>query len=388
MDVKLFLKEEPHFDLPEKRGHATMQPHCQLPMEKGAGKPPLRTKPLLPPSFVMFYSILKRAAWSACLLASWAGALEISDLHLPLTRTEADDTLSKDYTYQILQDATIRRIWNHDDKTITIDFDPLTNEAICIVVSYKSAVPRKKGMADAKLMCQGKAEGARWLNTKSEAARKFGMKNSKVLPLTDGTFLFQEAEDGGKKFTRLSLFAKAPKGNRWELPTLEMDNRTALGNAVQNDNIKELFRDEERRLASGGPAVASRDTATVESVAAPAPKPVVSALGSTPGAKKTVEKTPVNAPKEVAGLAHVAAEEPDDAEKKAPSLMASLGFEQPGPLQYGIGGGILLLLILLIAVKVSANKRKTRRQAQFASVFLNSKPTSANSGGRATIKRR
>jgi len=326
----------------------------------------------------MFRHILKKALLPAGLLASWACALEISDLRLPMTRTEADDSLTRDYTYQVLQDATIRRTWGLDDKTVTIDFDPLTNEAICIVVTYKPAVSRKKGMADAKTMSHGKAEGAKWLNTKSAAAKKFGMKNSKVLPLTDGSYLFQEADESGKKLTRLSLFAKAPKGNRWELPALELDNRTAMGTTVQNDNIKELFRDEERRLNSAGTAVASVETPDVKPKVTPVAKPVVSALGSTPGARKATADTAPKPVKEPVKLADIATEEPDDAEKptSSPDLAATLGLDQPGPLQYGIGGGILLLLIILIGAKVSSARRKARQRAQYASVLLGNKPTS------------
>ncbi len=324
----------------------------------------------------MFRQILKKALLPACILASWACALEISDLHLPMTRAQADDSLTKDYTYQVLQDATIRRIWGLDGKTVTIDFDPVTNEAICIVVSYEPSVSRKKGMADAKTLSHGKAEGAKWLNTKSAAARKFGMKNSKVLPLTDGSYLFQEADESGKKLTRLSLFAKAPKGNRWELPTLELDNRTAMGTTVQNDNIKELFRDEERRLNSGGAAVASAKTPAVKPNVTPVVKPVVSALGSTPGARKATVETPKVVAKEPEKLADIAAEEKPDAKAPSPGLVASLGLDQPGSLQYGIGGGVLLLLIILIGAKVSACRRRARQRAQFTSVLLNSKPTS------------
>lgn len=326
----------------------------------------------------MFRHILKKNLLPACVLASGAWALEISDLHLPMTRTEADESLTKDYTYQVLQDATIRRSWGLDGKTVTIDFDPVTNEAICIVVTYKPDIARKKGMADAKTMSHGKAEGAKWLNTKSAAAKKFGMKNSKVLPLTDGSYLFREEDESGKKFTRLSLFAKAPKGNRWELPTLELDNRTALGTTVQNDNIKELFRDEERRLNSGGAAVASTETPDVKPKATPVAKPVVSALGSTPGARKASAGTAPKPTKEPEKLADIATAESDDAEEptSSPGLAATLGLDHPGSLQYGIGGGILLLLIILIGARVSAARRKARQRAQYASVLLNSKPTS------------
>ena len=61
----------------------------------------------------------------ACLaiLVPAGKAVQLSDLSPTLTRTEADDNLTKDYAYRVLSDLSVRRIWNLDDnRKLSIDF--------------------------------------------------------------------------------------------------------------------------------------------------------------------------------------------------------------------------------------------------------------------------
>ena len=80
--------------------------------------------------------------------AAWA--IQLSDVSPDLTRTSADENLSKDYAYRVLSDLSVRRIWNLDDnRKLTIDFDPRKDSLICIVVDYRKPVSLEEADRDA-----------------------------------------------------------------------------------------------------------------------------------------------------------------------------------------------------------------------------------------------
>lgn len=325
---------------------------------------------------------------AALMIAPFVQALELSDLRLPLTRTEAD-SFTKDYDYVVLSDHSIRRTWRVAGRKIAIDFDNKTDSAICITVTYVEPVPRKEGLADAKILAGDKVDKPKWNQVKSEAAAKFGMKHAEALKLNDGSYLFREvADDKKKRFTRLSLYAKMPKEDRATLAVLDATGgKTALGSSTVGTAVKELYEDEAARHGSGGVAVAATDAATKqegESSALVGPR--VTALGSTPGARAAQRRQQEEAAHEAAKDAPVAPPTPaaKSAEKKKAAkslanrtLMEALGLDNPGPVQYGVIGGIVLLLIIIVVSRVNAAKRKAAQKAKFTAVLLNNKKSSA-----------
>lgn len=191
--------------------------------------------------------------------ASQLTALELSDIHLPLTRSEADQTLSKDYTYALLADGTVRRTWNYDDKQIFIDFDTNTNAAILIAVVYSKPVTMKEGIADAHTLGAGKySDTAKWDAPKDKASKDlisntFGLNNAKRKKLEDKSMLFYETngkKDKAARIVRVSLFSNLPKTNRWVLDTINPGERkTAMGNSWSNSFIEDIYKDEAQRQA-------------------------------------------------------------------------------------------------------------------------------------------
>ena len=318
-------------------------------------------------------------------MSSLVQALELTDLRLPLTRTEAD-SFTKDYTYEVLSDVSVRRTWRKDGRKIAIDFDTKTEQAICITVTYNQPVPRKEGLADAKVLAGDKVESPKWKQVKNEAAAKFGMKNAEALQLNDGTYLFREVTDDKKKrFTRLSLYAKMPKEDRSELQVLDSTGgKTALGSSTVGSGIKELYADEAARqgtsLAGAGVA---QTTPEVESTTIDEPR--ITALGSTPGAREALRrKQEAEHAKQTTEQPIASVETPESTEKKEASagsrsnrtLIEALGLDNPGPVQFGVIGGIVLLLIILVACSVNAKKRKAAQKAKFTAILVNNKKTS------------
>lgn len=306
-------------------------------------------------------------------MASWASALDLADIQLPMSRSDADEKLGKDYTFQILQDSSVRRIWDLDGKKVTIDFDPGDNLAICVVVAYDQPVSRKKALADCRTLSAGKAEGAKWAKTKKEAMGKLGMENAHVLKLSDATYLFREDADKNKS-VRLSLYAKAPKNNRFELAPIEGDGVTAMGRHSIGNNIKALREDEQRRQnaapAGKTPALASADPSDANGSADDAPRrgsasaaPARTALGNS-GAVAAADSGSgaqgASSAGENAGQTRQA--------KQADNLIEALGLDHPSPVQYCIMGIIALALVMVVCGIVSASRRKARARSSFNAV--------------------
>lgn len=332
-----------------------------------------------------FFAKLLLAA--SLVMAPFAQALELSDLRLPLTRTEAD-SFTKDYDYVVLSDYAVRRTWRLDGRKVAIDFANKTDNAICITVTYVDPVPRKEGLADAKILAGNKVDSPKWKQVKSEAAAKFGMKNAEALQLNDGSYLFREVTDDKKKqFTRLSLFAKMPKEDRFTLAVLDATGgKTALGSATVGSAVKEVYADEAARRGTGGPAVAATATSADETSAEPVDvTPRITALGSEPGARAAQRRKQQQEAAEAAKNSPVAAAPatPRPAEKKPAkplaerTLMEALGLDNPGPVQYGVIGGIVLLLIIIVVCRANAAKRKAAQKAKFTAVLMNNTKSSA-----------
>lgn len=337
---------------------------------------------------------MKKMFLGACIalaaLAHWAGALEISDLQFPLFRADADAKLGKNYTFQILQDGSIRRIWNLRGKTVTVDFDSGNNQAICVIISYDKPVARKVALEDCRLLSGDKTpEKAHWSKTKPEAMEKVGMSHAHVLKLTDSSYLFRE-DEGKNKTTRVTLYAQAPKNNRLAIPAIQGDGRTALGNSGQHGNIQELIRDETQRqnstaapLASNGPApTATREAGVPGRSTIPSLRPAAPSTGRSPGMgnpkpDELASTAPARSQAETAqgatpaapGAATPGSPAPATEAKPQPAnLLEALGLDNPSPVQYCLGGIILLILLMLIGGGISSARRKARARANFQAV--------------------
>ena len=324
-------------------------------------------------------------------MSSLVQALELTDLRLPLTRTEADN-FTKDYEYEVLSDISVRRTWRKDGRKIAIDFDSKTDQAICITVTYNQPVPRKDGLEDAKVLAGDKVENPKWKQLKNEAAVKFGMKNAEALQLSDGTYLFREVTDDKKKrFTRLSLYAKMPKEDRAELHVLDSTGgKTALGTSTVSTGIKEIYADEAARRGAA-PAVAAKPAsapaAAEEPVSATPEEPRITALGSTPGAREALRRKQEAEAAAAQSVEQAAAptEAPKTVEKKPAAsgvrsnrtLIEALGLDNPGPVQYGVIGGILLIVIIVVSCSVSASKRKAAQKAKYTAILISNQKASS-----------
>lgn len=324
-----------------------------------------------------------------CVLATLCAGvfgIEPADIHMPLTRDEADRTLSKDYEYAVLEDGTVRRTWQLSDKSIFIDFDTATNEAIMVAIVYKQPVAKKIGLEDANALADNKyKKGAKWEAPKDRAAkerveREWGMKNAKRKKLEGDASIYYEASGKKDHISRVSLHARNPHKNRWILQTTSGEGRrTALGNQTGSSSIKALYSDEARRkaipLAENAPT-AEEDTAPESTVKVNTP--TVTITHKTPVAPKAATPSPVTVtppqpventatpqprqPQPVASKS--AAERTESALPPPPDWLKQFGVEEPTWGHY-IGLGIVALLLLIFILRAiigSANKAAQRKK--------------------------
>lgn len=218
----------------------------------------------------------------------WTPALELSDLHLPMTRDDADTSLSKDYESSLLWDGSVRRTWKLDNRTVFMDFNTATNEGVLIAIEYDKPVTLKVGKADADAISSGKLDKTlKWAPPKDNEARVmvrevYGLENAMCMRLSDKSRLFYETDQTKKKIVRVSLFLRTPSTNRWILQQVSpTDTQTAMGNQMTPQHIKDMYADEERRrsiplkstststpsspqIAQGGTDTPSRTTITIQ----------------------------------------------------------------------------------------------------------------------------
>lgn len=348
----------------------------------------------------------RRAAlvlWAClCTLASIVPALELSDIHLPMTRDEADATLSKDYTFSVMTDGSVRRTWELDGKRVVIDFDTVSNNAIMAAIIYERPVSKKKGIEDAHTIAAGKYdEKATWDAPKDKEAKEliantYGLKNARRKKLDDKAMLFYETNDQKSRIVRVSLFASMPHTNRWALSTLTKNStKTAMGNQMGGSFITELYKDEERRQTTIPLKTEETPTETEETPVVlptititkttPAPKPEAttpkpetpqpltivkkeqpeptpaSTTSGTPTPKATTTTTTGKrlAPGERATMSLLL---------DAPDWLKSVGIEEPTWWHY-IGLALILILLAIFGIRaMSQGSSRAAQRRRFANV--------------------
>lgn len=358
-------------------------------------------------------------------LCGSAAALELSDIHMPMKRLTADNTLSKDYTYSVLADGSVRRTWHQSDRDVIIDFDTVSNDAIMVAVVYHKPVAKSKGIADAHVLADGKCdESASWESPKNNDAKRliedtYGLKNARRKKLEGEAMLFYETDAQKKHIVRVSLFARMPHTNRWALSVLTKGSgRTAMGNQMSASFIASLYEDEEKRQQSAPAADTTTTSAdgagdqpvtptftvsvTRRTTPTPEPKPDTPATPAkpTPPTKHTASSTPTTAtpttataptapgkttaPRTTTTTTTTTTKPSEPALEPGrhtmtllpppPDWLKKIGVEDPTWWHY-LGVGIVLLLILVFIIRsIFSGAQKAAQRRRFAEVVAQGQP--------------
>ncbi len=195
--------------------------------------------------------------------------LEVQELSLPMTRNEADAKLSKDYDYSILEDASLRRSWKLNDKTVHMDFDlARKGQAICIIIEYKKPVSLKAARQD-MVAVVGKQASSMKLRKVSKSLAEMGYKGTIGNKVGQMWVLAQPSAGDKKKCGRVLIFAKKPTKNRLALDEAsEGGGYTAMGSKGPGINISAIAANEEARRNAKPSAAIAAATPEVEQASA------------------------------------------------------------------------------------------------------------------------
>lgn len=338
-------------------------------------------------------SILKTLLILACaLIGAQATALELSDLSLPMKRSQADAKLTKDYTYSVMVDGTVRRTWVLDGKTVFIDFNTSTDDAILICINYKKPVSKKEGIKDAHILAKGKLpKEDKWETPKDpKAVAEFGLTNPKWKRLSDRSMLFYEPYEKGNRIARVSVFATKPHNNRWTLEEAdETSGKTAMGNQWGRNHIQTLLADEKRRQAipNGTSATATDNTgdssADTEDETDADVTPSSRTVTTTASVKPVTRTAPAVTPVETADTTsddndvETTVVKLDQGRRRSksvdflaepPDWLKKVGIEEPTWWHYGVLAAIVLLLVIFIFRAMSHSASNAAQQKRFSKV--------------------
>ena len=323
--------------------------------------------------------LFQRALTGLMLLIPAAFAIQLSDLSPSLTRTEADENLTKDYAYRVLSDLSVRRIWNLDDnRKLTIDFDTRTGKLICIAVDYRKPVTLEEADKDAADI--GKFEEAKWKKFSAEKAAKYFMGRSRNMKFKEG-FMFQELT-AANKCKRLSFYTSVPKENRRLISEgSTLGGVSAMGNTGSGKAVKQLLADEETRLYTANKTDKPKETPKPQKVEIEEPEPVVEDTVDEP----VVEETPevIDTPVEKKEPVKVVKKEPRKV-SQLDALLAKLGLDGLTSTQWiMIGAGLLVLIVILSVIGRGNERRKLEQRA----AKLRKNSTSVEASLRQSIKK-
>ena len=308
--------------------------------------------------------IFQRVLMGLFLLVPAALAVQLSDLSPTITRTEADENLTKDYAYRVLSDLSVRRIWNLDDnRKLSIDFDAKTGKLICIVVDYRKAVSLDEADKDAADI--GKFEEAAWRKFSADKAAKYYMGRSRAMKFKEG-YMFEELS-GANKCMRLTFYTKAPKENRRHLSEgSTINGASAMGSTMSGSAVKAILDDEEKRLYTA-------NKTDRPSKPKPVTKPEIidepEEIEETPEEEpEEIIETPDETGKVVQGPVKVkpvkTVKQKGDRKSDFENLLAKLGLDGLTATHWIlIGIGLVILISLLGAVGRGSDRRRMEKRA-------------------------
>ncbi len=280
-----------------------------------------------------------------------AMALELSDLRLPLTRSEADTALSKDYRFRVLEDMTVRRYWDLGNCQVSVDFAPqLQDKAIFIFLDYKRPTTKDAAEKDAAAIL-GKVP-SQWQKLNPKRTERLGMAAAEGFKLSSGHFFFRELDKKGRVL-RQAYCTEIPQEARWNLADDSRDSgKTAMGTRSGSGGSDFLWKDEERRRGVSVPTPLNTSSAD-NSLASAAAAVVADAPAKAASSRKKAKEAEMMA----------RPEDPVDVVATAREYVGKLQ-----PRHYAIGGGVIALLLLIRSI---SRAREAKRRAMVADYIMN-----------------
>lgn len=297
-----------------------------------------------------------------------AMALQLDEITPTLTRAQADQTLSKDYSFTILDDFTVRRTWVlSGNKRVSVDFNPQNEELLMVMLEYGSGVEPQKAAADVRRITKGGK--TKWKKMDKKKAEKYGVPVNSHNAKSGSCYAFMEMSKANK-CKNVMIYPTLPDSNRSLLGEADTTSggETALGNRAGASIGKVIAEQEARRLntplASESP---SSDGAKPVRRVTVVRKPAEKASDSTAAAST---RTTTGKPSRVVASAEPEEEEIADefedikveSRVNLSSVQAAIGLKGVSPTML-IGGAvaIVVLLTLIGMLRGSGERKKLSR---------------------------
>ncbi len=160
-------------------------------------------------------------------------AFDTARLHTDITRDESSTTFSSDFTYVVLEDATVRRVWDGDGRRLSLDFQPSDGSLICGRIRYEKPISISEASRELNTIAQTTGRG--WRKADKAKIEPLGFQKALFTMIEDKskdrTYFFA-VQNGAGKVTSINFFTDVPKSNRYALAEGSTEERrTAMGSS-------------------------------------------------------------------------------------------------------------------------------------------------------------
>ncbi len=278
-------------------------------------------------------------------------AFDSAKLRTDITRDESSSTFSSDFGYVVLEDATVRRVWDGDGRRLSLDFQPSDGSLICGRIRYDKPISISEASRELNNIAQTTGRG--WRKTDKAKIEPLGFQKALFCSIEDKskdkTYFFAVQNKSGK-VTSINFYTDVPKSNRYALAEgSTQPHRTAMGSSSNSSAEQIAYLNAQEAKFKG-----RRDTAI-------AAKPVVvdTAKPVTPTAPATEIKEPTAVSAALANLSKKKEEEPRSLYDQAYGYVKDLGTQN---LLIILGS----LLALIILFKLCRKKKSPKTPAKTA----------------------
>lgn len=296
-----------------------------------------------------------------------AMALQLDEIKPTLTRTQADQTLSKDYSFSVLEDFTVRRTWViAGNKRVSVDFNPQNEKLLMVMLEYGSGVDPQKAAADVRCITNGGK--TKWKKMDKKKAEKYNVPANSHNAKSGSCYAFMEMSKANK-CTKVTIYPTLPDSNRSQLDKADTTHggETALGNRAGASIGKVIAEQETKRrqtpLASESSASDSakpvRRVTVVRKNAETASDSIATKSTRTPAGKPSREVAAEETEEETIDETE---DEFEDIQVESrfslSAIQASIGLKGVSPTTLIIGAVAVVVLLTLIGMLRSSGERK------------------------------
>ncbi len=290
-------------------------------------------------------------------------ALQVSDINPGLTRSQADNTLSKDYSYRVLDDFTVRRTWVlSSNKRVSLDFNPQNDELLMVMLEYGSGTTQQQAAADVRSITG--AGKTKWKRVDKKKAEKYDVEVNSLNAKSGNCYAFMEMSKSNK-CRKVLIYTSLPDSNRSKLGVADTSSgkETALGTRAGASIGKVIAEQEAARLRTPLPADKNSNARTASRIPSGTSKTAVSV--SSAASVTPVEPEDDASDSTVVSAGNAKEQIVDDFEEikvesrfNLSAIQASVGLQGVSPAMLIGGAVVVIVLLTLIGMMKKSDERK------------------------------